>query len=178
MIREGITKHEAVKRWVDGFNAIDEGIVEKLIMLEPDKWHEVTAPSIDDRVYLCSGPHGDCAGRITEAQGSQYMIELDEGGYVEADENGFDIERDSFLPMWGQLWSFGESIDDCWLEEMDGIRLMSECGFRIYESDDYGYFFGIDGCGYDFYIAHFEPLYDARGLQWHDPKTEKRGEVA
>ena len=45
---------------------------------------------------------------------------------------------------------------------------MSECGFRIYYSEKYGYFFGIDGAGYDFYEAHWIPLYKARGLKWHE----------
>jgi hypothetical protein len=72
------------------------------------------------------------------------------------------------------MWSFGDSADDYWLEEMDGIRIMSECGVRIFESEEFGYFFGIDGAGYDFYEASWIPLYKARGLQWHDPATEER----
>ena len=51
---------------------------------------------------------------------------------------------------------------------------MSECGFRIFESEEFGYFFGIDGAGYDFYEQHWLPLYKARGLKWHDPKTDKK----
>ena len=50
---------------------------------------------------------------------------------------------------------------------------MSNCGFRIYESEEFGYFFGIDGAGYDFYESHWEPLYKARGLHWHDPQAEE-----
>lgn len=84
-----------------------------------------------------------------------------------------EIERLELLPMWGTMWSFGDSADDWWLEEDDGIEIMSECGFRIYESDEFGYFFGIDGAGYSFYDAHWIPLYKARGLQWHDPVAEQ-----
>ena len=69
------------------------------------------------------------------------------------------------LPMWGTMWSFGESIDEWWLEE--NLETMKECGFRIYESEDFGYVFGIDGAGYDFYESHWIPLYEARGLRWH-----------
>lgn len=76
--------------------------------------------------------------------------------------------------MWGTMWSFGDSCDDHWLEDMGGVRIMSECGFRVYLSDDYGYFFGIDGAGYSFYTEHWVPLYRARGLQWHDPATEQK----
>lgn len=75
---------------------------------------------------------------------------------------------DDVLPMWGTMWSFSDNIDDWWLEERGGLRKMSKIGFRIYKSEKYGYFFGIDGCGYSFYEAHWEPLYDARGIHWHD----------
>lgn len=76
------------------------------------------------------------------------------------------------FPMWGTMWSFHDSIDDWWLEECDGIRLMSECGFRIYYHQAWGYFFGIDGAGYDFYAEHWEPLYKVRGLHWHDEEDK------
>ena len=72
------------------------------------------------------------------------------------------------LPMWGTMWSFGDSIDDSWLEEDNNLQLMSECGFRIYRHCEHGYFFGIDGAGYDFFESHWIPLYKARGLMWHD----------
>lgn len=81
------------------------------------------------------------------------------------------------LPMWGTMWSFGDSCDDWWLENEGGIEIMSQCGFRIYEHDEWGYFFGIDGAGYDFYAEHWIPLYKKRGLQWHDPAAEKEAQM-
>ena len=42
----------------------------------------------------------------------------------------------------------------------------------MYKHEEFGYFFGIDGAGYDFYEAHWTPLYKARGLHWHDERTE------
>ena len=88
-------------------------------------------------------------------------------------KNGYDIidcanELENYysLPMWGTMWSFGDSIDDWWLEK--NLDEMSQCGFRIFQSDTYGYFFGIDGAGYNFYEAHWIPLYKARGMQWHE----------
>lgn len=68
--------------------------------------------------------------------------------------------------MWGTMWSFHNSLDDYWLS--DNLQAMSDCGFRIYEHDEWGYFFGIDGAGYDFYESHWIPLYKARGLRWHE----------
>ena len=79
-------------------------------------------------------------------------------------------ERDEnarYLPMWSTMWSFGNSADDSWLEKGDGLELMAECGFRIYEQEDFGYLFGIDGAGYSFMDEHWIPLYKARGLHWH-----------
>ena len=52
------------------------------------------------------------------------------------------------------------------------MQIMANCGFRIYESEDYGYIFGIDGAGYDFYEAHWIPLYKAIGLKWHDNEED------
>lgn len=81
-----------------------------------------------------------------------------------------DDENDEcreFLPMWGTMWSFSDPTDIWWLEEKDGIRIMSELGFRVYFHEEWGYFFGIDYAGYDFYERHWIPLYKARGLQWH-----------
>ena len=77
-------------------------------------------------------------------------------------------EDANYLPMWGTMWSFGDSADDYWLEEEDGLELMAECGFRIYEQEDFGYLFGIDGAGYSFMDEHWIPLYKARGLRWHE----------
>ena len=77
-------------------------------------------------------------------------------------------EVEGFLPMWGTMWSFSEPMDDWWLEEKNGLEAMARCGFRIYRQEDYGYIFGIDGAGYDFYEDHWIPLYKERGIQWHD----------
>ncbi|MDR1630470.1 MAG: hypothetical protein LBS36_09705 [Oscillospiraceae bacterium] len=75
--------------------------------------------------------------------------------------------RDTLLPMWGSMWTFSDSADCWWLEDEKHLQAMADCGFRIYEQEDFGYFFGIDGMGYDFYDAHWIPLYKARGLKWH-----------
>ncbi len=75
-------------------------------------------------------------------------------------------EYDDFLPMWSTMWTFGESLDEDWARE--NIQIMQDCGFRVYENDDFGIIFGIDGAGYNFYESHWIPLYKARGLKWHD----------
>lgn len=134
-------------------------------------------PRVCDRVYVCNLPDGcedyDPNGEIENIVGDVYLINLEDGNTVELGADDFEVERDSILPMWGWLWSFSDSADDYFMDELDGIKKMSECGFRIYEHDEWGYFFGIDGCGYSFYDEHWIPLYKKRGLQWHDPKAEQ-----
>ena len=78
-------------------------------------------------------------------------------------------EYDDFLPMWSTMWTFGESLDEDWARE--NIEIMQNCGFRVYENDDFGIIFGIDGAGYNFYENHWIPLYKARGLKWHDKEV-------
>ena len=94
------------------------------------------------------------------------LMRLDLDEVLEITPGRRDEDAD-YLPMWGTMWSFGNSADVYWLEEKDGLELMAECGFRIYEQEDFGYLFGIDGAGYSFMDQHWIPLYKARGLRWH-----------
>ena len=132
-----MTKEEAVRDWVRGFNAVPTRMIVKLWELEPEDWQEVTCAE------------AACAEESTCAEEPAYAEE-------------------PALPMWGTMWSFEDKADDYWLEEKGGLKLMSQCGFRIYRSEEFGYFFGLDGAGYDFYEAHWTPLYEARGMKWHD----------
>lgn len=165
-----MTRREATEKWVGEFNAIPYGMIEALYKADSDSWQELTKPRIDDVVYHY--PTGE-TGEIVDIDimSEDCVVRI-------GDENvlsGFDditVEHDSVLPMWGTLWSFGTKMDDYWLEEQNGLALMSECGFRIYEHEEFGYFFGIDGAGYDFYEQHWMPLYEARGLQWHEVEKE------
>lgn len=178
MIRTGMTIKEAAQEWVNGFNAIPQSVIEKLMKLNEDEVNEITPPAIGDRVYIYSGEYDGERGEIIATPNTEcdrYIIELDSSNEsVEADEGDFEVERDGYLPMWGTMWSFGDNCDNWWIEEKEGLQAMANCGFRIYEQEDFGYIFGIDGAGYDFYEAHWIPLYKARGLQWHDPSTEMK----
>lgn len=172
-MKNGLTIRDATERWVHEMNAIPQGMIEKLMNIGDEDIHEVTEPAVGDRVY-CYQPLSEHCGVIENIyEDGLYHIQLDNDSWTDADRDDFEVEYDDALPMWGTMWSFDDSADDWWLEEDDGIKLMSECGFRIYESDEFGYFFGIDGAGYNFYDAHWIPLYKARGLQWHDPVAEQ-----
>lgn len=173
MIKQGMTIKDATERWVNQFNAIPTGMIEKLMRLDPCGWREITLPTRGDLVRLHRRRKGYDEGEIRGIDGRDYHIWLSDCASTVAFENEFDVIRYETVPMWGTMWSFAERPDDDWLAGPGALRAMSDCGFRIFESDEFGYFFGIDGAGYDFYAEHWVPLYRARGLAWHDPAAEK-----
>lgn len=162
--------NEAAHAWVREFNAYPIGVISKLC--EYEEVEEVTPPTAYDRVSIWGGEHEGTDGEIVERDGDKYVVLLDNGEKIEVDERDIYVERDSTLPMWGWMWAFGDVLDDEWLGRDDNLRVMADCGFRIYEQEDIGYLFGIDGAGYDFYGEHWIPLYKARGLRWHKEKEE------
>ena len=172
------TRKDAAYAWVNGFNAIPQGVVEKLMKLDYDEVHEITPPSAGDYVRIEYGEHRGEGGEILryDDDEEQYEIDLDSGnGTIILAADDFEVERDDMLPAWGTMWSFGDSDDDCWLDH-GGLQVMADCGFRIFEQEDYGYIFGIDGAGYDFYEAYWIPLYKARGLKWSKEDCEEAKE--
>lgn len=174
MIREGMTIREAAQEWVGEMNAIPQAMIQKLMAADPYDWTEVTTPCKNDRVYYYEdSEYGEIVCINDEDDDIVYLIELENGKTVEAQDDDFEVIRYDELPMWGTMWSFGDGADDWWLENEDGIRKLSECGFRVYESEEFGYYFGIDGAGYSFYDEHWIPLYKERGLHWHDESVEK-----
>lgn len=163
------TINDAAHGWVKEFNSFPLDMISKLVKLDIDDWHEMTTPAYGNRVYhFEKSEDGEITEVIHNEDKTLYKILLDNGETVQADEEDFEVEREDFLPCWGTMWSFDDSCDNGWFDYDNGIQKMSECGFRVYESDEFGYFFGIDGAGYDFYEAHWIPLYKARGLQWHE----------
>lgn len=171
---KGMTKLDATRKWVGEFNAIPQEMIARLMKQNPDEWEEVTLPSVDDKVYIYDVPEGCSNGgqiRSYDIESDIYFVEPDEGDTLTVERGDFELCRYDSLPMWGTMWSFG-TIDDWWLEEDGGLRKMSDCGFRIYHHDEWGYFFGIDAAGFDFWEAFWLPLYNARGLQWHEEKAE------
>jgi hypothetical protein len=93
---------------------------------------------------------------------------MNEDDFAHISTDYLEVQHESLLPMWERMWMFSHFTDNWWLEELNGLQLMADCGFRIYEIEE-GYIFGIDGAGCDFYEAHWIPLYNARGLRWHSP---------
>lgn len=178
MVREYKTVRDAAELWVSQFDAVPQGMIDRLMQVDPDEWQEVTKPCEGDTVYVYDVPEElgtrEHRGNLKSynERTEHWCIELYDGKMVFAVEDNFEVEYDEKLPMWGTMWQFSDSCDNGWLEEGEGIEVMSCCGFRIYEHEEFGYWFGIDGAGYNFYDAHWIPLYRERGLHWHDKEEE------
>lgn len=167
------TIKEATEAWVNTFNAISTSMIEVLRNNDPYcEWSEVTIILVGDRVYESeNGEYGEVVDYDKENE--VYKVELDNGMLVSATEDTLEIELENYLvPSWPSMWQFSDPCDNWWLEEKDGIRIMSNLGFRIFYHEEWGYFFGLDGGGYDFYEEHWIPLYKARGLHWHKDAEE------
>lgn len=171
MRQKGLTVRQAAEMYVRELDAIQTGMIKKLMNIDPDDWTEVTKPSTGDRVYVYDE---SADGEVVKVSEDKYIVRLDPNGKeVAYSEDDFEVEYETRLPMWSTMWSAHDPCDVWWLEEGDGVKALSECGFRVYYSEEFGYFFGIDGAGYDFYEAHWCPLYRKHGLQWHDPAAEQ-----
>lgn len=176
MIGKGITEREAVKMWVNSFHSVPTGLIAKLVYFDQDNWWEVTKPTNGCEVYvydeaLPDSYSGGCDGKIIgcDEKAGLYCVEMENGYRVSLKEEDFEVSRDRDFPLCETMWSFKDEADNDWLKKMDGISIMSRCGFRIYESSEFGYFFGIDGTKFDFYEKCWIPLYRAWGLMRYSP---------
>ena len=180
------TKKDAAYAWVQEFNAIPQSVIEKLNKLNTyengEEMTEITPPTINDRVSIWCGDYngeGEVVGYSKNDDGEIiYTIVPDEDTSVKIhlSTDEFEVIRDDGLPMWGTMWQFSDSCDQWWLE--NHLQEMADCGFRIYEQEDFEYVFGIDGCGYDFYESHWIPLYEKRGFHWDDETVKEMEENA
>ncbi len=81
---------------------------------------------------------------------------------------------------WGTMFLVNNSIDKRKIEallktpthededdDMNGAKVVEETGIYAFYIDD-ELVLGINGAGYDFYEAHWIPLYEALGYNWHD----------
>ena len=157
MLYKGFTVKDATYHLIRGFNAIPQSIMSRY---DPD------------RVSVWNGDEGEVMSY--DPDNETYMIQIDgedeESEYDESEVWG--VEYLDYLPMWSTMWTFGDHYDEEWA--LSHLHEMANMGFRIYRTPDFDCIFGIDGAGYDFYEAHWIPLYRALGYQWHDPETETK----
>ena len=150
---------EKVENWVRGLSAIPQQLITKAYFRNDcDELREITPPQSGDTIYHFGENE---SGHIVErTEEGNFIVELDNGSRIECAEDEIEVERFYTLPIWGTMWTFTNWSGNDWLTKPENLQKMAECGFRIYESED-GIFFGINGCGYDFYEYHWIPFYKA-----------------
>mgnify|MGYP000952197416 FL=1 len=156
---------QATEKWVGEFNAIPVSFIENALGDRLyDEFYEITPDFM-----VCF----DCGHEYTKDEfeemsddGDPICKNCSEKEFVDYQEYQSEVGYSDYLPMWGTMWTFNDRSDGDWA--LDNIETMYKCGFRVYENDDLGVVIGIDGAGYNFYEAHWIPLYKARGLRWHE----------
>ena len=87
------------------------------------------------------------------------------GDWLEEEERDADGLKPCDPPMWSTWFIPADSYWYRWIE--DNADTVANCGFTLIYYDGDLFALGIDGAGYDFREAHWQPLYDATGLTWH-----------
>ena len=81
MIKE-MTINDATHKWVGEFNAIPQGMIERLMRAAPDEWEELTLPRAGSRVHVFDLPDTrEHLGEIVAyaADLDKYRVDLDGG---------------------------------------------------------------------------------------------------
>ena len=144
--------NDKVEQWANTLNTVERDLIENSVKNNIDDWFELTKPSAGQFDYFTN----NTIESIDTYNGS-YTVEDDEEKY---DLDDVEVEHDSFLPMWGAMWTFNNSYEEDWAR--NHLYEFSEMGFRVYKYKPTGtLYFGIDGAGYNFYEAHWSPLYNA-----------------
>lgn len=163
-----ITKRQAVEKMVREFDAVPYEMVRRSIIGDEfeyfDNFIELTTPSVGGYVTFV-GVDGCDNGEIIEVDIENEKVKVLDSYEKEqwADMDTLYEDKD-ILPMWGTMWivdNLGYRMND-----ENFIQKLSEIGFRVYDTE-FGYMLGVDGAGYDFYEAHWIPLYDLLELNWH-----------
>ena len=71
------------------------------------------------------------------------------------------------IPMWRWVFVPDDPTDQWWVKN-NAQEIYEKCGIVVYETEEIGVYFGINGADYGFYEAHWLPLYRLRGLKWHE----------
>jgi hypothetical protein len=162
------TEMQATKQWVDSFSAIPGSLIERAYKGE----------GMEDLQLLAGGDLvSDCCD--AELKSETVLSPAWRAGAPDTVEHfcskcNLDCDvhwtgaQYAWPAGWGTLW-IPCDMDLSWFKEHSDD--VAKLGFIVYESDECGILLGIDGGGYDFFEAHWLPLYRLRGLKWHDEKA-------
>lgn len=148
-----MTTRDATAAWVSTFSCVPYRTATRL----QGAMREITPIRVGSRVVVSNAGSGE----VQELADGVYTVELDSERIVSVPASELILE-DIVIPMNGYLYAFDTGVDREWLSTPTGLQAMADCGFHIYEQPDYRFLFGLEGVGYDYYQAHWIPLYLAR----------------
>lgn len=159
-----MNKQQAVEMWVGYLNNVPKDIIERLYLEGEGQLEEIN--QLHKGLHVRIG-HLNLSGPVVELDKENKTVTVNvEGTEIKASIHDIVDER-SPLPSWETMWTFNNNFELKWVSE--NIDTLNQLGFRVYEDSEKGHvFIGIDGGGYDFFEKHWEPLYDAMGLNWHE----------
>ena len=156
---------EAVREFVNTMDFIPITVVEKLY-LHDESVTEVTPPALGNSVWYHPSEGGesqmaDIIETLSSGFKELYKIRTYDNEERVASSSEIDVITEDVFPIWGTLF-----VPDLYYQrtmennEDNIMQKIADIGFRIYESEDFGYMLGIDSAGFDFYPAYWEPLYN------------------
>lgn len=167
---------EKINKLIMSLNAVDTGMIAALMALDPTTWKEITTPSMNMPVVVYDGDdeiEGVVSQIVFDSQTGEvaYGIDIGESEDVYCDGSMVDVTFDDLLPDHPYMFSTKSNVcaenDTEHLLPIDsmtpwlingGVNIMSECGFRVFESTEFGIFFG---CDRDDWEQCWELLYEA-----------------
>ena len=185
IINNPTISRDEVMRWVNTLNAFPADMIEKLKEIDEYAWKEVTSVLSEDTIVVVDPDRVEFvdldgnefqprfySGTIEEVKKNDdnsytYIIVMEnmDGNDVSVLVPADAVERDMDLvelPMWQTMFQFGSDADTFLMNKGVMVQLLSEHGFRVYKHDKWGYFFGIDAAGFNFYDDYWIPFYKAR----------------
>lgn len=159
------SKRRRVENFISRLNEFDANMIAVLMNADPRRWLEITTPLIGSRVtyygeYRNKEPRSGRVSQIASAPandglgGLYYVVEFDDGGTLVTSDVNLDVGFDTDFPHCDKLYQFKDGVPD--------YRLLSNLGFRVFEHQEFGIFFGFDDDDDEMTMEdYWEPLYDA-----------------
>jgi hypothetical protein len=160
------TLRKATETWIDQFNEVPGSIIRKLAETDDGMrvFDSASLRLVASSSTMCLTCSATYVGDLSLDQLTNTRVPCESCGFNDSWALG---RPDYGFPCgWDTLFAPRDLCDEQWFD--DHRAEVGKLGFYVFESDDYGTLLGIDAGGFDFYEAYWIPLYQLRGLQWHD----------
>lgn len=168
-----ITERDACETWL---KSTHDSIAYSLLV-DPDRGMYVKCRDLPQ-----PGTYISQSGEFGDDERFSFLVEsveLDDEMIVAVSED----EKGRIEIPFDELYCYDNAPDWLTLWAIDGIPsygeidLYNDCGISVYETESGLFYIGINGCGYDFYDAHWLPLYRKKGICWHSTESSWVAEV-